>query len=69
MMTEDDDGLVRVKFSMGAGGNFSHGHQERPGKAGGLDLPRFAHVQKNGSLVCLAQLKVSLRGDLRIKHA
>ena len=68
MVTEDDDWLVRVEFLMGTGGDFAHGHQDRFGEAGGLELPRFANVQQQGRIRVLPHGGEPLSGDLGLKH-
>jgi hypothetical protein len=54
VVANDDDGGVGIEFVVGAGGDFSHGHEEGVGEAGGLNLPGFPDVQKEGSVGLLA---------------
>ncbi len=68
VMAEDDDRLVGIEFGMGAGGDLAHGHEERPGKAGGLKLPRFADVDKDGRGGLLTLARVGVGGDFGIKY-
>jgi len=44
VVAEDYDGRVGIELGMGAGGDFAHGHKERVGNAGGLELPGLADV-------------------------
>jgi hypothetical protein len=69
MMAEDHDGCVGVEFLVGARGDFAHGHEERTGKARGLELPGFADVEKDGWIGLLTLLGVGFGCDLRFKHA
>jgi len=45
VVAEDDDGLIGVKFLVSARRDLTHGHQERVGKAGGIELPWLANVE------------------------
>jgi hypothetical protein len=45
VVAHDDDGGVGIKFGMGAGGDFAHGHEKGVGDAGSLVFPGFADVQ------------------------
>lgn len=47
VMAKNDDGLVRIELLVGAAGDFTHGHEERVRKMGGLVLPGFANVQED----------------------
>lgn len=67
-MAEDDDGGVGIEFLMGAGGDFAHGHEERVGQAGGLELPGFADVEQERGVGLLAQLGKGLDGDFGFWH-
>jgi len=53
-MAHHDDGGVGIKLGVGAGGYFSHGHKQGVGEVGGLVLPGFADVQKQGGVLLLA---------------
>ena len=64
VVAENDDGNVGVEFSVGAGGDFAHGDEERVGEAGGLVLPGFADVQEDWRLGLLALLGKCLDGYL-----
>jgi hypothetical protein len=44
VVAENDYLLIWIEFGMGAAGDVSHGHKERVGKAGGLELPGFTYV-------------------------
>ncbi len=44
VVAEDDYLLIWVEFGVGAGGDLSHGHEERVGKGGGLVLPGLSYV-------------------------
>jgi hypothetical protein len=63
VVAQDDDGGVGVELGVGAGGDFSHGHEERVGEAGGLVLPGLADVQEERGLRLLALLGKGLDGD------
>jgi hypothetical protein len=63
VMAEDDDGGVGVELGVGAGGDFAHGHEQRVGEAGGLELPGLADVEEEGGLRLLALLGECLDGD------
>lgn len=63
VVTKDDDGGVRVELGVGAGGDFTHGHEERVGQAGRLVLPGLADVEEERGLGLLAQLGKCLCGD------
>ena len=71
-MAQDDDGLVGVELLMGAGGDFTHGHEQGSGECSGLELPGLADVEQDeGELRgvgLVTQLEVGLGGDLGIEH-
>jgi len=62
-MAEDDDRGIGVEFLMGAGGYFAHGHEERVGQTGGLELPGFADVEQERGCGLPALLGEGLDGD------
>lgn len=69
MVAEDYDVGVGVEFLVGAGGDLSHGHQERVGQAGGLKLPEFADVKKERRVGLLALLGEGFGCDFRFEHS
>jgi hypothetical protein len=68
VMAEDDDGSIGVEFLMGAEGYFAHGHEERVGQTGGLELPGFADVKQARGGGLLALLSEGLDGDFGFEH-
>jgi hypothetical protein len=68
VMTKDYYGGVGVEFLVGPGGYFAHGHQERVGEAGGLELPRLADVQQERGVGLLTLLGKGLDGDFGFQH-
>jgi hypothetical protein len=68
MVAHNDDGGVGIKFAMGTGGDFAHGHEEGIGDAGGLVLPGFADVQQEGGVWLLALLSEGCGGDFEFWH-
>ena len=63
VMAKDDDGSIGVEFLMGARGYFAHGHEERVGQAGGLELPGLADVKQDRDCGLPALLGEGLDGD------
>jgi hypothetical protein len=63
VVAEDDDGGVGVELGVGAGRDFAHGHEQRVGEAGGLELPGLADVEEERGLRLLALLGECLDGD------
>ena len=68
MVAEDDDVLVGIEFGVGSRRDFSQGHEERIGKAGGLELPRLAYVEEERSIGLSTKLEEVLGGDFWIEH-
>jgi hypothetical protein len=63
VVAHDDDGSVGIELSMGAGGDFSHGHEERVREVGGLVLPGFSDVQQKRGVGLLALLCEDFGGN------
>jgi hypothetical protein len=64
VMAEDDDVGVGIEFLIGARGDFAHGHEERVGEAGSLELPGFADIEQDGRVGLLALLDEGFGCDL-----
>ena len=62
VVAEDDDGLVGVELSVGAGGDVAHGHGDAA-EAGFGEFPGFANVEQEGWLRLAALLEVGFGGD------
>ena len=63
MVAHDDDRGVGIKFGVGAGGDFTHGHEGGVGDAGSLVFPGFSDVKQQGGVRLLALFCKSFGGD------
>lgn len=68
MVAEHNDGLIRIEFLVRTRRDFSHGHEDGIGKAGGCKLPRFADIEQERCRELLAPLGEGLDADFRGKH-
>jgi hypothetical protein len=69
VMAQDYDMSVGIKLLMGAGGDFSHGHQQAVGQAGSLIFPGFTNVEKERRIWLLTLSDELFCGDFRFQHS